>query len=69
MNQENQNVCQTASQRVRTSNIAEVGGKLKGFKVTITFGVVDSVNIKDANKLISRKMLCVVFHHVKDHIS
>lgn len=69
MNLENQNVCQNVSQRPRTSNIPEVGGKFKGFKVTITFGVVDTVNIKDADKLLSRKMPCVDFHIFKDHIS
>lgn len=69
MNLENQNVCQNVSQRVRTSDIAEVGGKPEGFKLTITFGVVDSVNIKDVDKLLSRKMPCVDFHFLKDHIS
>lgn len=37
MNLENQNLCLNLSQRVRISDISEVGGKLKGFKVTITF--------------------------------
>lgn len=69
MNLENQNVCLNVSQRVRTSVISEIGGKLEGFKVTTTFGVVDSVCIKDADKLPSRRMPWVDFHLLKDHLS
>lgn len=50
MNLKNQNVCQNVSQRVRTRDVAEVGGKLKCFKVFITFGIVDSVSIKDTDR-------------------
>lgn len=62
MNLGNQNVCLNVSQRVRTSDISEVRGKLEVFKVTITFGVVDSVSMKDADKLPSRTMSCVDCH-------
>lgn len=50
MNLENQNVCQNVSQRMRTRDVAEVRGKLKCFKVSITFGIVDSVSIKDTDR-------------------